>query len=344
MAVVTPASTGPSLLAVGSYTSATGGRGAGVTLLPRDPRTGRPGRPAAVADCPSPSFLTAGPGGLVHAAHELDEGLVSTRRVDGDRWELLGEAPSGGASPCHLEVVGDLLLAANYGGGVGVLDLRDGVVSGLRTTLRGSGSGPDPERQEASHPHSVRRLGDRVAVCDLGTDEIRVHELRDGGGDVDAEPAQVLRLAPGTGPRHAAHRDGRLHVAGELDATVTSLTVRGGRLGDPVVAPAVAGPPAAPAPVRTYPSEIAVAPWGLVVANRGADVLTLHEVVDGVARPLRDVPIGAANPRHVAVVGHHLYVAAQDSDRLVHLALDDDLAVADRSEVEIGSPTCVLPL
>ncbi|WP_432544703.1 lactonase family protein [Kineococcus sp. SYSU DK002] len=336
---MTPAATGPSLLAVGSYTPATGGRGAGVTLLPRDLRTGRPGRPVVVADRPSPSFLAAGAGGLVHAAHELDEGLVSTFRVDGERWELLGEAPSGGSSPCHLEVVGDLLLVANYGGGAGVVELRDGVVSGLRATLRGNGSGPDPERQEASHPHSVRRLGSSVAVCDLGTDEVRVHELR--GGGVEAEPAQVLRLAPGSGPRHTAHRDGRLFVAGELDATVTSLTVRDGRLGDPVVAPALAG---APGPSRTYPSEIAVAPWGLVVANRGADVLTLHEVAGGVARPVRDVPLGAANPRHVAVVGRHLYVAAQDSDRVVHLALDDDLAVADRSEVEVGSPTCVLPL
>lgn len=346
MAVVTPAATGPALLAVGSYTPATGGRGAGVTLVPRDPRTGRPGRPAVVADCPSPSFLTAGPGGLVHAAHELDEGLVSTRRVGADGAELLGEAPSGGAFPCHVEVAGDLLLVANYGGGTGVLDLRDGVVSGLRTTLRSNGSGPDPERQEASHPHSVRRFGDAVAVCDLGTDEVRVHALADlRDADAGPGPAQVLRLAPGSGPRHAAVRDGRLFVAGELDVTVTSLAVRGGRLGDPSVTPAVTPAPAGAAgPARTYPSEIAVAPWGLVVANRGADVLTLHEVVGGVARPLRDVPVGAANPRHVAVVGRHLYVAAQDSDRLVHLALDDDLAVADRSEVEVGSPTCVLPL
>ena len=33
-----------------------------------------------------------------------------------------------------------------------------------------------------------------------------------------------------------------------------------------------------------------------------------------------------------------------DSDAVVHLTLDDDLTVVDRSVVEVGSPTYVLPL
>jgi 6-phosphogluconolactonase len=337
------ATTSPDLLAVGSYTAATGGRGAGVTLLPRDPRTGRLGRPGLVEDCPSPSFLAAGaPGsGLVHAAHELDEGRVSTRRFDGRGWELLGESPSGGASPCHLTLAGEFLLAADYGGGVGVLDLADGVVAGLRQTLVGKGSGPDPDRQEASHPHSTRRLGeDAFAVLDLGTDEVRVHAL--GADGASPDPVQVVDLAPGTGPRHAVVDGDRFHVVGELDVSVTSFALRAGRLSDPVVTPALAGP--APAAKRVHPSEIARAPWGLVVANRGADVLTLLELVDGVPRPVRDVEIGARNPRHVLVLGHHLYVAAQDSGLVVHLALGSDLSVVDRSAVEVGSPTCVLAL
>jgi 6-phosphogluconolactonase (cycloisomerase 2 family) len=131
-----------------------------------------------------------------------------------------------------------------------------------------------------------------------------------------------------------------LHVAGELDVTVTSFALQEGRLSDPLVVPALAGSTDGP----IHPSEIALAPWGLAVANRGADVITLFEVVDGVPRPLRDVQIGAGNPRHVLVLGHHLYVAAQDSDVVVHLTLDDGLDVVDRSVVEVGSPTHVLPL
>ena len=329
-----------SVLAVGSYTPATGGRGAGVVLLERDPATGRLGGVLSVDACDSPSFLAAGPGGVLHAAHELDEGRVSSRRFDGSRWEELARAPSGGAAPCHLALApsGGLLLAANYGGGVGVLGVRAGAVGGLEQVLAADGSGPEADRQEASHPHSALFLDERHAVvCDLGTDELRVHEVRQGR--LSAEPVQVLALAPGTGPRHAWLHGGRVHVTGELAATVTSLAVDGGRLSDPVVHPALA----VPAEQRTYPSEVAAAPWGLVVANRRAEVLTLHEVVDGTARPVRDVAVGALNPRHVAVLGSHVYVAAQDSDLVVHLALDDDLLVVDRSTAAVGSPTCVVP-
>ncbi|PRY16888.1 6-phosphogluconolactonase (cycloisomerase 2 family) [Kineococcus rhizosphaerae] len=326
------------MLAVGSYTAATGGRGPGIALVDRDPATGRLGAVGAVADCPSPSFLAVGEGGVVHAAHEVDEGFVSSRRPGAGGWELLGEAPSGGSSPCHLTVLPGFLVVANYGGGVGVVELAGGAVSQLRQTLRGTGSGPDPDRQESSHPHSTRRFGDHLAVLDLGTDEIRVHATTSGG--LSAEPLRTVALAPGTGPRHAVTVGDRFFVAAELDATVTSFAVHGDDLLDPVVASATA----VPADRRVYPSEIAVAPWGLVVANRRAEVVTVHEVVDGIARPVRDLEIGGVNPRHVAVVGRHLYVSAQDSDRVVHLALDDDLTVVDRSVAEIGSPACVVPL
>ncbi len=331
------------MLAVGSFTAATGGRGAGLALVDRDPLTGRLGAVGATADVPSPAFLVAGAAGTVHVAHEVDDGFVTTWRVDAHGWRRLAQAPSGGSSPCHLRLVPGFLLAANYAGGVGVVELSGGVVSALRQTLHGNGSGPDADRQEASHPHSTTVLpGGRVAVLDLGTDEVRVHDVTTGG--LSAEPVQVVPLAPGTGPRHGVVVPGpegdRFVVAGELDATVTSLAVRDGLLADPVREPALAVPVGA----RTYPSEVCRTPWGLVVANRRAEVLTLHEVVGGVARPVRDVAIGAVNPRHVVAVGRHLYVAAQDSDQVVHLALDDDLTVVDRSVVELGSPSCVLPL
>ena len=333
----------PHLLATGSYTAATGGRGEGIALLTRDPATGRLGRVVATDPCDSPSFLASGPGGLVHAAHELDEGRVSTRRVDGTGWELLAEVAGGGPSSCHVAVHpgAEVLAVANYGGGLSLLDAPAGIPSALAQTLHAEGSGPVADRQEASHPHSATWLdAAHLLVCDLGTYELRVHTLV--AGRLSADPVQVVALPAGTGPRHTALRSGgtRLHVVGELDATVTSFAVRAGRLSDPVRHPAAV----APAPGPVHPSEIAAAPWGLVVANRGADVLTLHEVVDGVARPVRDVPLGARNPRHLAVVGHHLYVAAQDSDQVVHLAVDADLTVRDRSVVEVGSPTCVLPL
>ena len=357
------------LLAVGSYTAATGGRGSGVALLAREAATGRLGAVRAVEPCESPSFLATGPAGALHAAHELDEGVVSTRRFEPDpggavgagRWRVLGEAPTGGASPCHLAVHpgGRLLAVANYGGSVGLVAAPGGAAAELVQVLAHPGSGPRADRQEASHPHSVTFLDPAtLLVADLGTDELRLHRLDPATGRTGDEPVQRVRTPPGCGPRHVALTGGpgarALHVAGELDATLLSLPVLdgpgGARLGRPVAHPALLGPaPAGAAPGPVHPSEVAVlAPGRVVVANRGADVLTVHDVTGGVARPVADVPLGAGNPRHVRVLpraggGAHLYVSAQDSDLVVHLALDGDLAVVDRSVAEVGSPTFVLP-
>ncbi|WP_337061494.1 lactonase family protein [Kineococcus sp. G2] len=344
------------LLAVGCWTAATGGRGSGVVLLARDPVTGRLGEQVAEDPCDSPSFLAAaGAPGVLHAAHEVDDGAVSTRRP-GAR-EVLGRAPSGGPAPCHVAVHpgGELLAVADYGGAVGIVAAPGGIARELVQVLTAPGSGPRADRQESSHPHSAT-FPDPVTllVADLGTDELRVHRVDPAARRVGTRPVQVVRTPPGCGPRHAAVTgtpgSRAVHVTGELDATVLSLPLldgpAGARLGAPVAHPALSGSAAPP----VHPGEVAVlAPGRLVVTNRGADVLTVHEVAGGVARPVLDVPLGARNPRHVRVVAGsggrtHLYVSAQDSDAVVHLALDADLAVVDRSCAEVASPTCVLPL
>ncbi|MCI2237516.1 lactonase family protein [Paenibacillus sp. TRM 82003] len=344
------------LLAVGCWTAATGGRGSGVVLLARDPATGRLRGPVATDPCDSPSFLAAaGAPGVLHAAHELDDGVVSTRRPGGR--EVLGRAPTGGAAPCHVGVHpgGELLAVADYGGAVGIVDAPGGIARDLVQVLTAPGSGPRADRQESSHPHSATFLdAGTLLVADLGTDELRLHGVDPATRRVGPRPVQVVRTPPGCGPRHVAVTGApgsrAVHVTGELDATVLSLPLLdapgGARLGAPVAHPALAG--AAQPPV--HPGEVAVlAPGRLVVTNRGADVLTVHEVVGGTARPVHDVPLGARNPRHVRVLAGpggraHLYVSAQDSDAVVHLALDADLAVVDRSSAEVASPTCVLPL
>ncbi|NAZ83398.1 beta-propeller fold lactonase family protein, partial [Kineococcus sp. R8] len=220
------------LLAVGSATAATGGRGAGVSLLARDPRTGRVRPVATPSPGDSPTFLAPAGRGRLHAAHEVADGRLSTRAFDGTAWSVQGEVPSGGSSPCHVAVhpSGDLLVVANYGGSVGVVAARDGVVRDLVQTLTATGGGPVADRQEGSHPHSATFLGDgsSVVVADLGADELRVHAVDRTAGRLSADPVQVVRTAPGSGPRHAVLRGDRLVVVGELDATVTSWAVAGG--------------------------------------------------------------------------------------------------------------------
>lgn len=64
--------------------------------------------------------------------------------------------------------------------------------------------GPDPSRQEASHPHAAvvdpsKRF---ILVPDLGADMIHIYSV--GFGDLGLSKLDPLVVAPGTGPRHIA--------------------------------------------------------------------------------------------------------------------------------------------
>ncbi|TXR56273.1 lactonase family protein [Quadrisphaera setariae] len=359
------------LLAVGCYTAETGGRGRGIALVERDSATGRLGGVAAVHPAPSPSFLVAsreGPLRVVHAAHELPDGLVSTWHL-GSTGNLrqLTRVSSGGGSPCHLAVHPSslLLVVSGYDGVVSAVPVRGRPVASaggpaqvIRPQPPGGAPGPVADRQAGPHPHSAAFLDERhVVVADLGTDELRVHAvvLSSGAPDhLDPEPVQVVRTPPGSGPRTALVREGRLHVTGELDGTLLTADVTAGRLGALRSSPALAGPgPVGP------PSEVAaVGGRHLVVATRGEHpAVTVHAVDDdGTPRALVDLPLapfGARNPRHVLALGRHLYVCAQDSDLLLHLELaglgegDDDEGpprVVAHSAARLGSPAVAVAL
>lgn len=63
--------------------------------------------------------------------------------------------------------------------------------------------GPNPERQDAPHPHGVvvDPSGQFVLVPDLGADLVRIFRISPITGQLEAQ--QPLTVAPGSGPRHA---------------------------------------------------------------------------------------------------------------------------------------------
>ena len=189
---------------------------------------------------------------------------------------VLGTVPSAGADPCHLLVAGETLWVANYGDGTAAaipLD-ADGNFAGPARAHPGTGSGPDAERQSGPHAHSATAVGDEVWVADLGSDTLRRFA---GGVERDA-----VALPAGSGPRHlAVLPDGAVAVATELDDGL--VVVRDGAVVARV--PATATPP--PAGARNYPSHVAVVGELLVVAVRGADVLSVFA-------------LGADGPVHLA--------------------------------------------
>ncbi len=339
------------LLYIGSYTPETGGEGAGISAVRRDPATGRLDSLGVVASTPSPSFLTWHPTlPVLYATNEADEGGVSAWAVEGETdLRPHGQGATGGTHPCHLAVApgGRYLVSTNYtSGSVAVHRLgADGALGERTDLLVHEGAGPNPERQERAHAHmaSPNPGGGAILVIDLGTDAVYRYEL-------EAATGRLVPLGPrihvraGSGPRHLArHPDGRrAYLVGELDATVTAYDIDGaaGVLHE-------RGRVATSRLTGAQPSEIAVGADGrfLYVANRGPDTVSVFALDGGTPAYLAEIPTGGHWPRHFALVGEHLYVANERSHAVVGFHLDADSGVPQGpgSVLALSSPTCVLP-
>jgi 6-phosphogluconolactonase (cycloisomerase 2 family) len=322
---------------VGSYTSATGGNGVGISTFRRTAGGGL--TPDRALELPSPSWLTAHPVvPVVYATNEMSDGTITT--VSGDL-EVLGTVSADGADPCHLTITGDarFLLCSNYSSGsLAVFALaEDGTVTGQTDLVQHEGSGPHAERQEAAHVHmSVERDG-VVSVVDLGTDEIRSYTLADNG---KLAPLAVSAMPPGTGPRQLVRRPGSdlAYVVGEVAGTL--VVVREGPLGTftPVTTvPATKEPYVEGPKGPNWVAHLELHGDRLYLSNRNPDCVTEFDVSDEAPAALADHPSGAF-PRHFTIATDTIYVAAQRDDAIVAFPLGGGEPV----RYPTGTPTFVL--
>lgn len=331
------------LVCIGSYTSATGGRGAGVTVCAQDPATGVLTPLGEPTETPSPSFLAAHPDGrTLYAVNELEpHGTLSSFAISPDgALTPSATVASGGSAPCHVAVdpTGRFVLTANYGDGrvsIHPLD-ENGVAAAPTAVIELHGDGPDRDRQSGPHAHQIAFDGETLLVCDLGSDRVWRHHIADDGTPVEEEP---VRVPPGFGPRHLAFTGpGRACVVGELVPAVLALH-------DPE---APATDLATAGPVRNHPSAIVTSPDGrhLYVANRGPDTVSVLAVDGDSARVLAEAPTGIAWPRDAALVGDFLYIAGERSDTVTALRRDPatGLLGTPTDALKTGTPTCVLAI
>lgn len=336
------------------------GRGEGIWRLDLDRVTGAL-TGALAAPTPAPSFLAlSGDGRTLYAAGETASGSLTRFTVAGGELVEHERVASGGADPCHLLVHPDgrALYVTNYSSGsVGVLTLdADGSFSaevraagGPVQVLGNAGSGPVADRQEGPHAHSTLLApgGQLLLSADLGTDELRRFRVLDDGRLAEAGVATTFTA--GTGPRHLAVGPGdHLYAVGELSATLHVL-----RWDAAGTATELDSQPVCHSPVvsgdAVLPAHLVVRDGHVLVSVRGPDVLAQFAVLDGGARleHMRDVPVGGAWPRHMAVVGDAdrswVVSAAQDSGRVTVLAWDasgvrDGLVAA----LDVPHPACVV--
>lgn len=320
---------------VGSYTSASGGNGTGISTFRRAPDgTLTPDR---VLPMLSPSWLTAHPvAPVVYATNESSDGAITTVTTDLD---ILGTISSGGADPCHLAVSADArhLLCSNYSSGsLSVFSLaEDGRITGRTDLVRHEGSGPHAERQEAAHVHMAVVRDRIVSVVDLGTDEIRSYELMDNG---KLDPLSVSDMPPGTGPRQVVRRPGSdlAYVVGEVNGTLVVVREEQPGTFTPVtVVSATKEPWTGEAP--NWVAHLEIVDTRLYLSNRNPDVVTEFDITEETPAAVADHPSGAW-PRHFAIADGTVYAAAQRDDALVTFPVGGGEQVRHPT----GTPTCVL--
>ncbi len=340
-----------------------GARGVGLGVYGFDEATLEVTLLAETGEVDNPTFLSVTADGRVYANSEVfawREGVVSAYRFDRASRSLayINKQPTLGSITAHncLTRDGRHLLVANYGMGSGgpdqsvaVLGIRhDGGLTPPLASIRHEGTGPDPDRQERSHAHSVTEtVGGGIAiVADLGLDCLATYRIGDAG---TLAPLARTALAPGAGPRHVALDPGGrfVFVMNELDSTVAALALdpATGALALVDVQPAV--PPEARA--GNHCADIQIAPDGRFFygSNRGHDSIATFAVDPATGRltPQGFTPCGGATPRNLCLTpsGRFLLSANQNADRITILARDPATGTLTETghAIAIGTPMCV---
>jgi 6-phosphogluconolactonase len=346
----------------GTYT---GPKSKGIYVARFDPHTGTLSEPRLAAETASPSFLAMSPGrDFLYAVNEVDQfdgqktGSVSSFAVDPRSGDLrpINSQPSGGAGPCHLSVDGSgrNVLVANYAAGtIEVLPVdKDGRLGDATTVIQHQGSGPDKQRQQTPHAHSIMldKAQQFALVNDLGLDRVMVYRFDPRAGKLTANDPPSASVASGSGPRHLAFSpDGKFaYVNNEMALTVTAFAydAKRGVLRELQTLPTV---PEGTSRAGNSTAEVRVHPSGkfVYVSNRGPDSIAIFRAdpKTGMLTAAGHEPTQGKTPRSLSIdpSGQFLLAANQNSDSVVVFRIDQESGTLTRTgtTVEVPSPVCV---
>ncbi|TCQ06054.1 6-phosphogluconolactonase [Rhizobium sp. PP-F2F-G36] len=339
-----------------------GARGTGLTVCSFDEDTLAVEPLAGFTGIDNPTFLSVTPDGRrVYANSEIfgwAEGLVSALSFDRTTASLapIGMQPTLGSITAHntLSDDGRWLFVVNYGMGAGGPDQslvvygiqEDGSLTPPVSSVQQTGTGPDADRQERSHAHSVTRIGPNLLlVADLGTDTLTTYAIDEEG---NLTRRHVCPTAPGAGPRHVAFHPGGgwIFVMNELDSTIASYAVStDGRLTPVDAKPAVPKDFSA----DNHCADIQISPDGRFVygSNRGHDSIVTFAVNEatGQLTHVAHTPCGGATPRNLGISpsGRHLLCANQNADVIAIFKRDADTGSLTPSgkTIAVGTPMCI---
>lgn len=196
--------------------------------------TGRLTSPKLAYEINGSGFLAMHPNGnvLYSTAKQSNGAGIASFRINRDaklpKLEMLKmiDSGDGGAACVGIDRTGTAVFSAQYGGGstTSYLVDADGALN-KRVDLveHGEGSGVNPGRQAASHPHWVGTSPDNsmLLVPDLGKDCVVLYDLDASTGKISKRGE--VQVPPGAGPRHMKfHTSGKyIYVLNELALTIS---------------------------------------------------------------------------------------------------------------------------
>jgi 6-phosphogluconolactonase len=345
---------------IGTYTRSRPGeenRTSGIFLYCMDPETGRLEKVMDLEGGENPSFLAIHPSGkYLYATNETLDSQVSAFEIESKDGQpvFISREVTRGAHACYLsfDPSGHWLMVSNYSSGSLAIFpiLADGRIGELTDLVQHQGKGPNIQRQEAAHAHSIRfdPSGRFALAADLGTDQVLVYRLDTEKGKLVPNQPPFVSSRPGAGPRHMEfHKNGRiLYVANEINSTVATYSWNPD-----------SGTLQALDSLSTLPEEfsgentvadIHLTPSGeyLYVSNRGHNSLAAYQVdpQNGSLALIGIFPCGGDWPRNFAIdpQGKLLLVANQYSNNLVVFKIEANGVLTETGEgAEVAAPVCV---
>ena len=349
------------LMYVGTDTT---GASEGIYVYRFDAATGSMEHLSTTPGVENPAFLAIDPGGrylysvaATDAESNVETGSVHAFAIDQTTGELsaLNHQSSKGAGTCHITVdhTGRYVLAANYwSGSVAMLPIQgNGSLGEAVSVVQHEGSGPDPERQEGPHAHSITvDPSNRYAfAADLGLDKMMVYKLDTDRGSMAPNDKPWVSTAPGAGPRHFDFHPNRRHayVINELDSTLTAFRYNES-IGTLSEVQSISTIPEDFTDIN-YCADVHVHPSGKFVygSNRGHDSIVMCAVdkATGALTYLGCELTQGETPRNFAIdpTGAYLLAANQDSDSIVTFLIDQETGMLEPTgtAVDVPTPVCL---
>jgi 6-phosphogluconolactonase len=346
------------LIFLGTYTKT--GTSKGIYAIRLDSETGALSAPTLVAEALDPAWVTLTPDKKILYTLHGSAGQAIGYSVDLGTGKLTALPRPAGATtpanpPSHLAVdaTGRTLLTANYRDGqVAAIPIHADGTLGPASAIKHEGRGPNPERQEKPHVHSVTVSPDNrfVIVADLGLDKVFSYALDPAAAKLAPAAQPFATVPPGSGPRHFKFsRDGkRGYVINEMGGSITAFDYDAAR--------------GALAPIQTistlpaeftglkWNAEIRVHPNGkfLYASNRTHDSIAVFSIdqASGKLTLIEIVPSGAKTPRNFELSpdGKWLVCGHQDAPLLTVFAVEANTGQLTRTPHTAAVDSCVCVL